>query len=58
MTTAYEDSSSPLPSFSRLAALAEEGGTTGHPTLDAVLAGLRNRSADAGTPVAYYEDAP
>ncbi|NEE07608.1 hypothetical protein G3M58_14250, partial [Streptomyces sp. SID7499] len=52
------DSSSPLPSFSRLAALAEEGGTTGHPILDAVLAGLRNRSADAGAPVAYYEDAP
>ncbi|MFI1222276.1 MULTISPECIES: YxD-tail cyclophane-containing RiPP peptide [unclassified Streptomyces] len=58
MTPMHEDSSSPLPSFGRLAALAEDGGTTGHPVLDAVLTGLRKRSADAGTPVAYYEDAP
>jgi hypothetical protein len=58
MTSSCEDSSGPLPSFGWLVALAEDGGTTGHPVLDAVLTGLRKRSADAGTPVAYYEDAP
>ncbi|MCX4711618.1 MULTISPECIES: YxD-tail cyclophane-containing RiPP peptide [Streptomyces] len=58
MTATCEDSSNPLPSFGQLVALAEGGGTTGHPVLDAVLTGLRQRTADAGNPVAYYEDAP
>ncbi|MFI8433182.1 YxD-tail cyclophane-containing RiPP peptide [Streptomyces sp. NPDC079020] len=58
MTVPPDDSSTPLPSFGSLAALVDRGGATGHPVLDAVLAGLRDRSAESGPCVAYYEDAP
>ncbi|MCX4674302.1 hypothetical protein OG413_03035 [Streptomyces sp. NBC_01433] len=58
MTSPSDDSSTPLPVFGSLAALVDHGGATGHPVLDAVLAGLRDRSAEAGPSVAYYEDAP
>ncbi|MDN3297951.1 hypothetical protein QWM81_28725 [Streptomyces ficellus] len=47
----------PLPEFPALAELAAQGGgATGHPVLDAVLAGVRERAGE--TVVAYYDDAP
>ncbi|MFP1626648.1 YxD-tail cyclophane-containing RiPP peptide [Streptomyces sp. 5K101] len=58
MTSPSDDSGTPLPAFGTLAAFARDGGTTGHPVLDAVLAGLGERAAEAAPAVAYYEDAP
>ncbi|MFF8844628.1 YxD-tail cyclophane-containing RiPP peptide [Streptomyces sp. NPDC015127] len=58
MTSPPDDSGTPLPAFGALVAFAGNGGATGHPVLDAVLAGLADRTEEGAPVVAYYEDAP